>query len=369
MLYRRRSRARGQSVPYRRVTTSDTASRSDHRTSALVTGGSGSLGQVLVAYLIEAGYEVHSLDLRIPEEEDRDPHVSSYIQADVTSLDDLDIAFKGVDVVFHTASLMPQLSISKAEMYRVNVTGAENVVSACVHNHVKRLIYTSTYEVVLTEKGVYSDPSGVTPPNTKNPLNPYAGSKALAEEAVCEANGLDGLVTCALRPGIILAADNFATKFYANRMCYYDNGHDHVHVVPITAVASAHILAERKLLKEGCGSVAAGKAYFVTGVRVPYRDFVGKMDGDTTIWGQPPPRWIPVTFLRVAAYINVVVYAVLRVSPFGELGMVLTPASLSMLVDHNCDSSPACKELGWDNTFPQWEDMVEEIVEEMCGED
>lgn len=367
MLYRKRRGAiNGRTVPHRSVTGS--AAGGGTRTRALVTGGSGSLGQVLVEHLLDNDYEVHSLDLRIPEKEDRDPHVSSYIQADVTNLEDLIVAFKGMDVVFHAAGLLPHLSVSKADMYSVNLTGTENVVTACIENGVKRLIYTSTYEVVLTKKGVYSDPSGVTPPNSKHPLNPYAGSKALAEEAVCKANGVEGLVTCALRPGVILAADNHATQLHSRRLCYYDDGRDHIHVVPILAVASAHLLAEQKLRQDGCSSVAAGKAYFIAGVRVPFREFVGKMDGNTTIWRQPPPIWVPVALLHIAAYINVAVYALLGISPFGEVGMVLSPANLSMLVDHNCDSTPACKELGWDMNFPAWEDMVKETVEEMYGD-
>ena len=370
MMYRKRRGTIGRPVSYRRVAMSGSAADGDTRKRALVTGGSGSLGQLLVEYLLENDYDVHSLDLRIPEEEDRDSRVGSYIQADVTNLEDLVVAFKGIDVVFHTAGLLPHLSVSKADMYRVNLTGTTNVVTACIENGVKRLIYTSTYEVVLTKKGVYSDPCGTTPPNSKNPLNPYAGSKALAEEAVCKANGVEGLATCALRPGIILAADNRATQLHAHRMCYYDDGRDHVHVVPISAVASAHLLADQKLLGEGCGSVAGGKAYFIAGARVPFREFVGKMDGsNTTIWRQPPPIWVPAALLHVAACINVAVYTMLGFSPFGETGMVLSPANLTMMVDHHCDSTPACKELGWDMNFPEWEEMVKETVEEMYGDE
>ena len=277
MLFRRRRKIAGRSVSYRRVTmmrddtTTTTTTTREHRTRALVTGGSGCLGSALVAHLVEdGGYEVHSLDLLIPGEEDRDPHVSSYIQADVTNQDDLLIAFKGMDVVFHTAALIPHLSVSKERMYSVNFTGTQNVIAACVENGVERLVHTSSCDVALTEKGVHSDPSGITPPNTKS-TNPYVWSKALAEEAVCKANGLEGVATCALRPGMILAAGNVSVGVLAtNRTCYYDDGHAHIYVVPVRAVTTAHLLAEKKLRQDGCGSIAAGKAYFIAGVGVPF---------------------------------------------------------------------------------------------------
>ena len=48
--------------------------------NALVTGGSGMLGREIVSCLLkDGGYKVHSLDLFIPEVENRNVEVCSYI--------------------------------------------------------------------------------------------------------------------------------------------------------------------------------------------------------------------------------------------------------------------------------------------------
>ena len=334
---------------------------------ALVTGGSGSLGKAIVRRLLEdGGYEVHSLDLKLPEEKDRNPHVSSYVQADVTSLDDLVTAFEGIDTVFHTAATLPRLGLTEEECYRVNVGGTTNVITACTSCRVSRLIYTSSGSAVMTERGSYSNPTGPTPPNTRAPVNMYAGSKARAEEAVCASNGRDGLLTCALRPGMILGVDNVSTILCLTyRLFYYDDGGDCWQIAPIASLAEVHLLAEKKLRLEGRGSVAAGNVYFVCGVRVPMRDLYGKMDGPaTTIWGQPAPFYIPKRVLMFLAHVNVALYSVTGVSVFGSSGEGLVPANISMLANHNCDCTPARKELGWKMEFPPWEEMVRGVVRE-----
>ena len=353
-------------VPFMR-TQSQTEKGGRKKVRALVTGGSGSLGKAIVRRLLEDGcYEVHSLDLKLPDEKDRNPHVSSYVQADVTNLDDLVTAFEGIDAVFHTAATLPRLGLTEEECYRVNVGGTINVVTACTRCHVSRLIYTSSGSAVMTEKGSFSNPTGPTPPNTRAPVNMYAGSKARAEEAVCASNGRDGLLTCALRPGMILGVDNVSTILCLTyRLFYYDDGHDCWQIAPIASLADAHLLAEKKLQLEGGDSVAAGNTYFICGVRVPMRDLYGKMEGPaTTIWGQPPPFYLPKRLLMFLAHVNVALYSLTGVSVFGASGEGLVPANISMLADHNCDCTPACKELGWKMDFPPWEEMVRGVVKE-----
>lgn len=93
-----------------------------NKISALVLGGNGSLGKAIVKCLLDDGkYKVHSLDLWIPDQDSLNPQVNSYVQADITNLNDLVTAFEGIDTVFHMASVLPQLRISEADMYRINM--------------------------------------------------------------------------------------------------------------------------------------------------------------------------------------------------------------------------------------------------------
>lgn len=339
-------------VPYKRLELAQQSTESDKKISALVLGGSGSVGKALVKCLLSNGaYQVHSLDLRIPSDDALNRQVSSYIQTDITNLADLEAAFKGVDVVFHTASALPQLSVSEAEMYRINAGGTENVIAACKHNGVKRLVYTSTCNVAMTEKG--------------SPVYPYAGSKAFAEEAVCKANGTGGLLTCALRPGMILSADNCNTPSLMTRV-YYPGEFSNIQYqyAPVEAIAKAHLLAEKKLYREGRDSAAAGKAYFTCGRTITFKSFYGQMSGDTTIWGQSPPVLIPTWFLYSLAYFNIAMYSIFGTSPFGSFGNFLTPQMLRTVYSYSVyDSTPACEELGWDMDFPPLEVIAKDIIE------
>ena len=50
-------------------------------------------------------------------------------------------ALDGMDVVFHTASIIPlTLEVTDDDMQRVNIEGVRKVIEACKLNSVKRLI-------------------------------------------------------------------------------------------------------------------------------------------------------------------------------------------------------------------------------------
>ena len=366
IVYKRRlssARRRGPKVSHRRVNVLKTVEGTTGKIRAVVTGGNGSIGSAIVKCLIDdGGYEVHSLDLLIPDEEDRDPRVSSYIQTDVTSQEDLEISFKGAEVVFHAASASMNLHTPNSALMHTNTTGTERVIAACKQCGVKRLIYTSSSLVALSARGCFSDPSGITPANIERPLNAYSASKALAETLVCAANGAAGLATCALRPAMVLGTRDRATlACLTQRMFNCGAGNQCWQLAPVASCAQAHLLAEKCLLKEGKSSIAAGKAYFICGVRVPLGELFGKMEGQTTLWGHSPPQCYPRWQLLLMGYLNLAVYALLGVGP---LGSDLTPAWVGTMADHNCDCTPACKELGWRGHLPPWEGMVREVVGE-----
>ena len=170
------------------------------RINALVTGGSGMLGREVVSHLLkDGGYKVHSLDLFLLEEKKRNSEVCSYIQADITNYDDLCTAMRGMDVVFHTAAILPTvMGATDADFERVIVQGTKNVITVCRECKVKRLIFTSTADVVISKGEVGVDNTDEYHPFPKEPLNAYVSTKGRAETAVLAANGRDGLVTGAL---------------------------------------------------------------------------------------------------------------------------------------------------------------------------
>ena len=362
----RRARSRGKrKTLYRKVAVNEQEEGSKVR--ALVTGGSGCLGRELVRSLLEdGGYTVYSMDLTIPDEAKRHPAVAAYLQLDMQDTEELEIALRDVtpEVVFHVAGLLPKLGIKNSAMYAVNETGTKNIVNACKEVGVKRLLYTSTTDVVMSrDPSQILDRADETTPYPSDPLDAYTGSKMNAEKAVVYAND-ESLFTCCLRPSPVAAVDAvMCHPLLTDEAGYIDGGMNEMTIVPIGACARGHILAEKKL-REGASSIAAGRVYNLCGDDVfKTRDFMSyslEKDSNTTIWGHPKPRSYPKWLVTIAAAVNQSLHYLtgLSFSPY------LTLANIGFITrSYTFSNSRAHKELGWE-TLPSWKKIVEELVEE-----
>ena len=365
---RRRGKSTTQQVTYRRVVVNQTNDQTEGKVNAVVIGGNGCLGKSLVKCLLKDGeYRVHSLDLLIPDEEERNGEVCSYIQTDITSEEDLAIALQGMDVVFHTASITPmfQLKYSEDGFRRINITGTENIIEACKQCGVKRLIYTSTATVVMSKDPKQSiDGLDETYSLPKHPLNIYVASKGAAEQLVRAANGKDGLLTCAFRPATIVGCDNPHMRWYMSDRAVVPGDGLYCHsMVPVDAASRAHILAEKSLRRDGEKSIAAGKAYNLCSEdRIPYIDFAGYIEKDAkvTLWGQPAAVFMPLWQFRALTYFNTFVH---RLTGWAPLSKHLTPMNLDFFKDMIFTSALAHKELGWEE-LPPWKDVFKACVKE-----
>ena len=77
------------------------------------------------------------------------PEASAKIKffiGDVRDLQSVKNAIHGVDYIFHAAALkqVPSCEFYPMEAVKTNVAGSDNVISACVANHVKKAIFLST---------------------------------------------------------------------------------------------------------------------------------------------------------------------------------------------------------------------------------
>jgi UDP-glucose 4-epimerase len=157
----------------------------------LVTGGAGFLGSHVAKGLQEAGYQVIVFDLNPPEYGD-------YIEGDLTKLDDLLRATKGVDFVCHLGGVgdvylafdRPYLAAAS------NVAGTANLMEACLQNGVRKVIYASTWEVY--GKPLYEPLDEEHP---CNPDHPYNISKLAGEQLTLSYDKLKGVKALALRLG------------------------------------------------------------------------------------------------------------------------------------------------------------------------
>jgi nucleoside-diphosphate-sugar epimerase len=163
-------------------------------TRALVTGGAGYFGDLLVRRLREGAYEVRVLDLCKPEEPY--PGVES-IQGDIRDPYVVALACRGIDVVFHNVAQVP-LAKDKRLFWSVNRDGTRTLLEACMALNVRRLVYTSTSAIYGVPK---SNP--VSEATEPAPREDYGRAK-LAAESLCWEYASRGLEISIVRPRTII---------------------------------------------------------------------------------------------------------------------------------------------------------------------
>lgn len=225
----------------------------------LVTGGGGFLGKAIVRKLVAQDAAVTSFSRHFyPELEKMGV---CQVQGDLVNPDDLFPAVEGHDIVFHVAA-KPGIWGPYDTYYQVNVVGTRNVLDACFHHRVDRLIYTSSPSVVFDGSDMEGVDESVPYPETFHA--PYPETKALAEQAVRKA-GLKGLKTICLRPHLIWGPeDNHLVPGIlsrADKLRIVGRSDDRVDTIYVDNAADAHILAARKLAEN---PELSGNVYFIS---------------------------------------------------------------------------------------------------------
>jgi len=112
----------------------------------LVTGGSGFIGQHLVAALLAHGYRVRVLDLRPPR---HDATKVEYVRGSVLDPQSLQAALDDVEEVYHLAGLPGMWARHKDDFHAVNAQGTARVIAAARSQGVSRLLHCSTESILF----------------------------------------------------------------------------------------------------------------------------------------------------------------------------------------------------------------------------
>ena len=236
----------------------------------LVTGGGGFLGSAIVERLVERGDAVCSLSRNYyPELEKMGVE---QLLGDIGNREVVEYACKQTELVFHTAAKPPPWGRYSA-YYHTNVTGTQNIIDACIHHRVLRLVYTSTPGVVFNG----ADLAGVDEscPYPSKYKAAYPKTKAMAEQRVLQATD-KGLKAIILRPHEIWGPGDphFVPRIIAGagRLKQIGKGQNLVDTTYIDNAADAHILAADKLEKN---PGLSGKIYFLSqGEPIPAWDMI-----------------------------------------------------------------------------------------------
>jgi dihydroflavonol-4-reductase len=217
---------------------------------AFVTGATGFIGGNLTRELLADGYEVRAL---VRPASDLRNLTGLPVELAEGGLDDrrrLAEQMTGCEVVFHLAAHYSLWARDREAIYRVNVTGTENMLAAARLAGVKRVVHTSSVAAI----GV--PPAGtVATEETQTTLaelvSDYKKSKFLAEQAAREAarQGLDVVIVNPSTPVGPYDVKPTPTgeiilRFLQGRMPAYV--HTGLNLIDVADVARGHIRAWRK---------------------------------------------------------------------------------------------------------------------------
>ncbi len=229
--------------------------------NALVTGGGGFLGGAIVRMLVKRGDRVRSFSrggYPMLQELGVETH-----QGDLTDLEAVARAAQGCDIVFHVAA-KAGIWGPYEHYHRTNVVGTEIVLQVCRRMGITKLVYTSSPSVVFNGRDM--EDVDESEPYAEHFEAHYPKTKALAEQLVLRANGVD-LATVALRPHLIWGPGDqhliprILERARAGRLRRIGLRDKLVDCIYIDNAAEAHLLAADRLSP---GSPIAGKAYFIS---------------------------------------------------------------------------------------------------------
>ncbi|MEO8773133.1 MAG: NAD-dependent epimerase/dehydratase family protein [Gelidibacter sp.] len=209
----------------------------------LVTGGTGLVGSHLLYKLLQTNDKVKAIYRRAHKLELVKKVFSYYtadsealyekiewINADITDVPSLEVAFKNVDYVYHCAAFVSFEPDKYHQLRKINIEGTANVVNLCVSHQVKKLCYISSIATI----GHHQNPQQLitedTNWNQEDDNSVYAITKYGAEIEVWRGTqeGVDAVI---LNPGIIIGpgfwnsggSSSLIKKIYKG-MPYYTHG-------------------------------------------------------------------------------------------------------------------------------------------------
>jgi dihydroflavonol-4-reductase len=250
---------------------------------ALVTGATGFVGAAVARALLGAQWQVRVLARRSSDRRNLKNLDVEVTEGDLADLDSLRRAAQGCEGLFHVAADYRLGARDPAELYRANVEGTRNILSAARRSGVQRIVYTSSVATI----GIPADgtPGDEQSPNSlENMIGHYKRSKYQAEEVVREA-ARDGISVVIVSPSTPVGPGDvkptptgqLVLDAAAGRMpAYVDTG---LNIVHVDDVAAGQLLAYER--------GKAGERYILGGQDMSLREILEMI---AHLAGRSPPR-------------------------------------------------------------------------------
>lgn len=300
----------------------------------VVTGASGHVGGNLVRALLAQSRPVRALVHR--DRRALDGLDVETVSADLTDLASLQQAFRGAEIVYHLASSISISSGNWDELERVNVAGTRNVIEACLHNNVRRLIYFGSIHSYQQEP--FDQPLDEDRPLlTGNHHPPYERSKALADMETRHSldRGLDSVI---LIPTAIAGPFDFRPSYFGQALQLLASGRIPALVcggydwVDVRDVVDGAIKAEQ-LAPRGGRYILSGNWHSLQEVAQVTAEITGKPAPHSTV-----PIWLAQLAQPIMAKLAQV---------NGAQPIYTRPMLNAMKSNHNISHARATRDLGY----------------------
>lgn len=182
----------------------------------LLTGATGFVGEHTLQQLLDKGYRVRAMfrnaQLQGGHGQLKNIHHPNidWRQGELNDIFQLEELLEGVDSVFHTAAFISYDPRFRDQLFETNIRGTANLVNACLHSGVKRLVYVSSIAALgdAAEPGQLVDEQASW--KTDKGHSNYAISKFMAENEVWR--GMEeGLEVIIVNPSVILGPGKVAS--------------------------------------------------------------------------------------------------------------------------------------------------------------
>jgi len=298
----------------------------------LITGATGFVGGAILERLVAAGRPVRALT-RSPEGETALRAAGAEpVRGDILDPASLERACDGCDVVYHVAGANAFCLPDPGVLYRMNVDGTRNVVSAAGAAGVRRVVHTSSAATIGEPHGAVGREDT---PHRDEFLSHYERSKWEAEIVAFETATAAGVELVSVNPSSVQGPGR--TRGTAKLLIGYLNGtlkaliDSRMSVVDIADCADGHLLAEEHGV--------AGERYILSGATLTVREAVelmGRVAGITR-----RPRILPPPVAMGTARVVGAAFGLRR-----RRAPLCPEMMRTLLHGHAYDGSRAARELG-----------------------